>query len=86
MVNTANPVSATASETAALVSQWDAETGLMTEAELAEFLAVNRSTLRVWAREGIGPRRLQIGPRCVRYSKADGARWLAQLRERTAGE
>lgn len=83
-MNTANPGATSASETAALVSQWDAETGLMTEAELAEFLAVDPSTLRVWAREGIGPRRLQIGPRCVRYSKADGARWLAQLREQSA--
>ena len=41
---------------------------LYTRREAAEYLKKGESTLERWARLGIGPKPLKIGPRDVRYT------------------
>jgi predicted DNA-binding transcriptional regulator AlpA len=50
---------------------------LLTPAETAEVLGLRSDrTLRTWARQGTGPRRLRVGGRFVRYRAADIVEWL----------
>ena len=49
---------------------------LLTPTELAEILGVVERTLRVWAGDGGGPRRLRIGGRHIRYRVSDVVAWL----------
>ena len=52
---------------------------LMTTAELAKVLQVNRSTLSWWRAAGIGPRVVWLSPSMPRYRRADVVEWLRQL-------
>ena len=49
---------------------------LLTTAELAEFIGVERTTLEKWRLEKIGPDYIWISSRCVRYQKSDIAAWI----------
>jgi predicted DNA-binding transcriptional regulator AlpA len=49
---------------------------LMTTAEVAELLKVNRSTLSRWRSLGIGPRVTWLSPSIPRYRRADVQDWL----------
>ena len=49
---------------------------LMTTAEVAELLKVNRSTLSRWRSLGIGPRVTWLSPSIPRYQRADVQDWL----------
>ena len=49
---------------------------LMTTAEVAEVLQVNRSTLSRWRSLGIGPRVIWLSPSIPRYQRADVVAWL----------
>ena len=52
---------------------------LMTTAEVAKVLQVNRSTLSRWRAAGIGPRVVWLSPSMPRYRRADVVEWLRQL-------
>ena len=52
---------------------------LMTSAEVAKVLQVNRSTLSRWRAAGIGPRVVWLSPSMPRYRRADVADWLRRL-------
>jgi len=49
---------------------------LLTTAEVAELLRVNRSTLSRWRSSGLGPRVTWLSPTVPRYQRADVADWL----------
>ena len=49
---------------------------LMTTAQVAEVLQVNRSTLSRWRAAGIGPRVVWLSPSMPRYRRADVIDWL----------
>ena len=49
---------------------------LMTTAEVAELLKVNRSTLSRWRSLGIGPRVTWLSRSIPRYQRADVQDWL----------
>jgi hypothetical protein len=49
---------------------------LMTTAEVAALLKVNRSTLSRWRSLGIGPRVTWLSPSIPRYQLADVQSWL----------
>lgn len=51
---------------------------LMTTAEVALLLRVNRSTLSRWRSLGIGPRVVWLSPSMPRYQRADVVAWLGQ--------
>ena len=44
---------------------------LVTVREYAERFGISEDTVRRWARKGIGPRPIKIGPRAVRYRETD---------------
>ncbi len=50
---------------------------LLTTREAAAFLKLCPTSLRRWRRLGIGPQWLKIGPRAVRYSRADLDQYLS---------
>ena len=52
---------------------------LMTTAEVAKVLQVNRSTLSRWRAAGIGPRVVWLSPSMPRYRRADVVEWLRRL-------
>jgi predicted DNA-binding transcriptional regulator AlpA len=43
----------------------------LTKGEVASLLRVSARTLERWARAGIGPRQILIGPRLVRYDRTE---------------
>lgn len=45
--------------------------------QLAELLQVDVRTLQRWHSEGVGPRRLRLPGRSVRYLRSDVEAWLA---------
>lgn len=50
---------------------------LLTPIELGELLGgITDRTLRNWAADGTGPRRLRIGGKHIRYRVADVRNWL----------
>ena len=49
---------------------------LLTTAEVAELLGVNRSTLSRWRSSGLGPRVTWLSPTVARYQRSDVADWL----------
>lgn len=49
---------------------------LLTTAEVAAVLKVNRSTLSRWRSLGIGPRVTWLSPSIPRYQRADVVAWL----------
>ena len=49
---------------------------LLTETEAAEIYKLAVTTLRNWRALKQGPRYLKIGARCVRYRRADLARFM----------
>lgn len=53
---------------------------VLTESEVAEILRLKRDALRVWRRNGHGPRYLKLSTKSgpVRYLRADVAAWIAQ--------
>lgn len=55
---------------------------LLTPEETAERFRVTPHTLRVWERQGIGPRRTRVGPHLVRYRVGDINAWLAEQQDR----
>ena len=52
---------------------------LMTTAEVAKVLHVNRSTLSRWRSAGVGPRVVWLSPSIPRYRRADVADWLRRM-------
>jgi len=52
---------------------------LLTTAEVAKVLQVNRSTLSRWRAAGTGPRVVWISPSMPRYRRADVADWLRRI-------
>ena len=49
---------------------------LLTTAEVADVLQVNRSTLSRWRAAGTGPRVVWLSPSMPRYRRADVIDWL----------
>lgn len=54
---------------------------LSTKAHVAEYLQVSVTTLDRMEQAGIGPRRVRIGGRAVRYRKVDVLAYVQQLAE-----
>ena len=52
---------------------------LMTTAEVAKVLQVNRSTMSRWRAAGTGPRVVWLSPSMPRYRRADVADWLRRV-------
>jgi predicted DNA-binding transcriptional regulator AlpA len=52
--------------------------GLLTTAEVAALLKVNRSTLSRWRSAGAGPRVTWLTANIPRYQRADVVEWLRQ--------
>lgn len=50
--------------------------GLLTEQEVADWLALTPITLRKWRMEGKGPRFLKLPTGTVRYEHADVVAWV----------
>jgi hypothetical protein len=57
----------------------------LTTPELSRALRVPEGTLRHWRLVGYGPRWFKMGPRAVRYARADVEEWLRQAREAGGG-
>jgi predicted DNA-binding transcriptional regulator AlpA len=62
-----------------IMDQMLALPALMTTAEVAKVLQVNRSTLSRWRAAGIGPRVVWLSPSMPRYQRADVFEWLSRL-------
>lgn len=48
----------------------------VTKAEAAKILDVHVRTLERWARAGLGPRQIPLGPRLVRYDRDEVLEYL----------
>ncbi|MFG6193373.1 helix-turn-helix transcriptional regulator [Nonomuraea sp. JJY05] len=57
----------------------------LTTAELACLARVSLSTVRRWARQGIGPRPRRVGPRLVRYHRPEVETWLTGTSKKGEG-
>ena len=51
------------------------EQDLMRRAKVATYYGVTVRTLERWAREGIGPKPIRLGPRTIRYRRRDVEAW-----------
>lgn len=49
---------------------------LATRAEVSEYLQISTSRLAQWAMVGQGPKVTKLGPRHVRYRRADVLAWV----------
>jgi excisionase family DNA binding protein len=56
------------------------DAALLTTAEVAELLKVSPRTLKQWRHEQRGPKYYVLGPRAVRYKRADLIRWQQRFR------
>lgn len=54
---------------------------LMTEQEAADFLALERETLRKWRQRGVGPGFYRLQGRTIRYSQGELVEWLEAQRD-----
>jgi predicted DNA-binding transcriptional regulator AlpA len=58
-----------------LATKWHlserSDEGDLTRREYAELARVHVTTVQRWARAGIGPRPRKVGPRLVRYNRAE---------------
>jgi predicted DNA-binding transcriptional regulator AlpA len=52
--------------------------GDLTRREYAELARVHLSTVKRWARDGIGPRPRKVGPKLVRYDRAEVLAFLCR--------
>jgi excisionase family DNA binding protein len=52
--------------------------GLLTAAQVAEFLQVPVQTLYLWRHKGVGPKTVKVG-RHLRYRQADIDAWVESL-------
>lgn len=57
-----------------------AEQDLMPRAAVADRYGVTVRTLERWARAGIGPKPIKLGPRVIRYYRAEVEAWPARGR------
>ncbi|MFD3525051.1 helix-turn-helix transcriptional regulator [Streptomyces sp. NPDC058653] len=57
----------------------------LTRPEFARMARVDVSTVKRWARKGIGPRPIRLGPRVIRYDKAEVRAYLNQGEESVRG-
>jgi predicted DNA-binding transcriptional regulator AlpA len=55
---------------------------ILRPAEAGARLGVSSATLKRWAKSGIGPPRLKIGPRAVGYEAEAVDAWIAQCGQR----
>lgn len=46
--------------------------------EVCELLRVSRTTLWRWRRDGVGPEPVQVGPRTLRYRRAEVEAYLRE--------
>ncbi|MFF0243970.1 helix-turn-helix transcriptional regulator [Streptosporangium sandarakinum] len=53
------------------------EHDLLRRRDVAHICGVGVRTLERWAKQGIGPQPLKMGPRLVRYRRGDVERWLS---------
>ncbi|GAA4630047.1 hypothetical protein GCM10023196_053800 [Actinoallomurus vinaceus] len=53
----------------------------MTRREWAALARISIATAKRWSRQGIGPEAVKVGPRLVRYRRADVEAWLSQSEE-----
>jgi predicted DNA-binding transcriptional regulator AlpA len=49
---------------------------LLSRAAVAERVGVAVRTIERWARDGIGPKPIKLGPRVIRYRASDIEEWL----------
>jgi excisionase family DNA binding protein len=56
----------------------------ITPQQLAEELGIGEVTLWRWRRDGVGPRFHRVGPRAIRYARADVAEWMESHAELAA--
>lgn len=56
----------------------------LTEAAVSAALGVSRRTLQRWRKTGRGPAFVRVGPRMVRYARADLSAWRRRNRVATA--
>lgn len=54
----------------------EAQTQLLTTQETAQLVRMSVETLKRWRRQGIGPRPTRVGPKAIRYDRAEVERWL----------
>jgi len=52
--------------------------GLLSTAQVAKLLGVSGETIRTWARDGLMPKPVRPGIRCLRWRAVDLDRWLEQ--------
>jgi predicted DNA-binding transcriptional regulator AlpA len=53
------------------------EHNLLPRAVVAEHCGVTVRTMERWARQGIGPKPIKLGPRLVRYRRDEVEQWLS---------
>ncbi|WP_058954275.1 MULTISPECIES: helix-turn-helix transcriptional regulator [Kocuria] len=51
---------------------------MMTTHEVCELLRVDRTTLWRWRRAGVGPVPVEVGPRALRYRRAEVEAYLRE--------
>jgi len=52
------------------------QSDLLTAPETADLLRMSVETLKRWRRQDIGPKATRVGPRAIRYDRAEVERWL----------
>lgn len=52
------------------------EQDLLCRRDVAHLYGIGVRTLERWARQGIGPKPIKMGPRLVRYRRSDVEQWL----------
>ena len=62
------------------------ENQLVATAAAAAILDVHEKTLSRWRQQGIGPRFVKLGPRCVRYERVELVRFKRASRRRSTGD
>ena len=57
---------------------------LLTTKEVAEFMGLSAYTLSRYRMDGIGPNYIQVGPKMIRYKRADVEEWVNKMMAKKA--
>ena len=51
-------------------------TALIDSAELAKFIGVSQNTIKRWSRNGVMPKGRRVGPRLLKWNRAEIEAWI----------
>jgi predicted DNA-binding transcriptional regulator AlpA len=69
-----------------LIAVPGADDDLLSTRQLASWLGCSTQWVEIGRHRGYGPRFVQLGPRCIRYRRADVRAWLSERSHASTSE